>query len=106
MRIRNLQGFEYEVSNPRRQSVNCVNLVSENRNESVQYALECNESKLHIDEEPVKNVSGEMAISDVVYFVYNRSLDPSDIVSTARMQILQLTYRSSNMRKTVGSPTR
>ena len=91
MRIRSLQDFIHEVSNPRRQTVNYVNLVLEDRNKSIHYALECNESKLHIDKEPVKNVSRDTAWSGVVYFRYSRSLNPNDIVSIARMQILQIT---------------
>jgi hypothetical protein len=58
MRIRSLQDFEREAPDPRRQPVNYVNLVLGSRNESVHYALKCNESKLQIDKEPVKNVSG------------------------------------------------
>jgi hypothetical protein len=49
-------------------SVSHVNLVLVNRNKNVQYTLESNENKLHINKEPVRHVSGRAARSGVVYF--------------------------------------
>ena len=59
MRIRSSQDLEREVPNPRTQPVNYVDSALVNKNESIHYALECNESKLQVDKEPVKNVSGK-----------------------------------------------
>jgi hypothetical protein len=81
--IRNLQYYVHEVAHPERHTSQLRKLVSVNKNENVQYTLECNKKKLYDNKEPVKNVSAKTARSCVAYFIRSGSLKPGEMVNIA-----------------------